>query len=136
MVDMFDEKVLDWIEGYVLTRMLIFGDFVGTVNRTELMFDLDTSSEYFRIYEGQRIQALSLPVKSRRLCTLLGEIEGYFQNGWKLLDADEWREADFDEVFELSKQISAEIMTLREEYKRDGREKRPDQISIDFGGYS
>ena len=135
MVDMFDEKVLNWIEGYVLTRMLIFGDFVGTVNRTELMFDLDTSSDYFRIYEGQRIQALSLPVKSRRLCTLLGEIEGYFMRGWKLLDAGEWAEADFDEVFELSKQISAEIMTLREEYKRDGREKRPDQASINFGGY-
>ena len=132
---MFDEKVLDWIEGYVLTRMLLFGDFVGTVNRTELMFDLDTSSDYFRIYEGQRIQAMSLPVKSRQLCTLLGEIEGCFQRGWKLLDADEWTEADFDEVFELSKQISAEIMTLREEYKRDGREKRPDQIRINLGGY-
>ena len=130
---MFNEKVLDWIEGYVLTRMLIFGDFVGTVNRNEMMFDLDTSSDYFRIYEGQRIQALSLPVKSRRLCTLLGEIEGYFQRGWKLLDSDEWTEADFDEVFDLSKQISAEIMILREEYKRDGKETLPDQLRINPG---
>ena len=118
MVVMINEKVLDWIEGYVLTRMIIFGDFVGTVNRTELMFDLDTSSDYFRIFEGQRIQALSLPVKSRRLCNLLGEIEGCFQRGWELLDAGEWTEADFDEVFELSKQISVEIMTLRAEFKR------------------
>lgn len=115
---MYNEKVLDWIEGYVLTRMLIFGDFVGTVNRTELMFDLDTSSDYFRIYEGQRIQALSLPVKSRRLCTLLGEIEACFQRGWPLLDAGEWTEADFDEVYELSKQISDEIMILRQEIQR------------------
>jgi hypothetical protein len=84
-----------------------------------LMFDLDTSSDYVRIYEGQRIQALSLPVKSRRLCTLLGEIEACFQRGWKLLDAGEWTEADFDEVFELSKQISDEITILREEYQRE-----------------
>jgi hypothetical protein len=119
MVVMFNIKVLDWIEGYVLTRMLIFGDFVGTVSRTELMFDLDTNSDYFRIYEGQRIQALSLPVKSRRLCTLLGEIEACFQRGWGLLDAGEWTEADFDEVFELSKQISDEIMILREEFERE-----------------
>lgn len=115
---MFNERVLDWIEGYVLTRMLIFGDFVGTVDRTDLMFDLDTSSDYFRIYEGQKIQALSLPVKSRRLCTLLGEIEGCFQRGWSLLDAGEWTEADFDKVFELSKQISNEILILRQEFKR------------------
>ncbi len=118
MVVMYNEKILDWIEGYVLTRMLIFGDFLGTVNRTELMFDLDTGSDYFRVYEGQRIQALSLPVKSRRLCTLLGEIEACFQRGWPLLDAGEWTEADFDEVFELSKRISDEIMILREEYQR------------------
>jgi len=119
MVVMYNEKVLDWIEGYVLTRMLIFGDFVGTVSRTELMFDLDTSSDYFRIHEGQRIQALSLPVKSRRLCTLLGEIEGCFQRGWKLLDAGEWTAADFDQVFELSKQISNEIALLRKDYQQD-----------------
>lgn len=112
---MINEKVLDWIEGYVLTRMLIFGDFVGTVNRTELMFDLDTDSDYFRIYEGQRIQALSLPIKSRQLCNLLGEIERCFQRGWNLLDSGEWTEADFDEVFRLSKEISNEIMVLREE---------------------
>ena len=116
---MRNEKILDWIEGYVLTRMLIFGDFMGTVSRSDLMFDLDTTSDYFRIYEGQRIQALSLPVKSRRLCTLLGEIEACFQRGWKLLDAGEWTEVDFDEVFELSKQISDEIMILREELKQD-----------------
>jgi len=115
MVVMYNEKVLDWIEGYVLTRMLIFGDFVGTVNRTELMFDLDTGSDYFRIYEGQRIQALSLPVKSRNLCTLLGEIESFFQRGWPLLDAGEWTEADFNQVYELSKRISDEIMILRKE---------------------
>jgi len=119
MVAMFNIKVLDWIEGYVLTRMLIFGDFVGTVTRSEVMFDLDTSSDYFRIYEGQRIQALSLPVKSRRLCTLLGEIEACFQRGWILLDAGEWTEGDFDEVFALSKQISDEIMVLREEFERE-----------------
>lgn len=116
---MFNVKILDWIEGYVLTRMLIFGDFVGTVKRTELMFDLDTGSDYFRIYEGQRIQALSLPVKSRRLCNLLGEIEACFQRGWSLLDVGEWTEADFDEVFALCKQISDEIMILREESKRE-----------------
>ena len=116
---MFNEKILNWIEGYVLTRVLILGDFVGTVNRTDLMFDLDTSSDHFRIYEGQRIQALSLPVKSRQLCNLLGEIEGCFQRGWNLLDTGEWTEADFDEVFELSKQISDEIMILRAEAARD-----------------
>ena len=116
---MFNDKVLDWIEGYVLTRMLIFGDFVGTVDRTELMFDLDTSSDYFRIYEGQRIQALSLPVKSQRLCSLLGEIERCFQRGWDLLDAGEWTEADFNEVFALSKQISDEIMSLRKEFQQE-----------------
>ena len=114
-----NEKILDWIEGYVLTRMLIFGDFVGTVNRTELMFDMDTSSDFFRIYEGQRIQALSLPVKSRQLCNLLGEIEHCFQRGWVLLDSGEWTEADFDEVFTLSKQISDEIMNLREQFRQE-----------------
>lgn len=117
---MINEKVLDWIEGYVLTRVLILGDFVGTVSRADLLFDLDTSSDHFRIYEGQRIQALSLPVKSRRLCTLLGEIENRFQRGWNLLDAGEWTEADFDEVFSLSREISAEIMHLRANFARDG----------------
>lgn len=115
MVVMFNEKILDWIEGYVLTRMLIFGDFVGTVNRSEFLIDLDTTSDYFRIFEGQRIQALSLPVKSRDLSTLLGQIESRFQRGWDLLDAGEWTEEDFNEVFELSQKISNEIQTLRGE---------------------
>lgn len=114
---MLNEKVLNWIEGYILTRVLIFGDFVGTVNRADLMFDFDTSSDFFRIYEGQRIQALSLPVKSRRLTMLLVEIEGCFQRGWDLLDAGEWTEADFNQVFDLSRQISNEITLLRNEYK-------------------
>jgi hypothetical protein len=121
---MYNEKILDWIEGYVLTRMLIMGDFVGTVDRPELMFDIDTGSDYFRIHEGQKIQALSLPVKSRQLCTLLGEIESCFQRGWDLLDTDEWTEADFDEVFELSKQISNEIMTLRDQYQQEKKQSR------------
>lgn len=112
---MFNEKILDWIEGYVLTRMLIFGDFVGTVNRSEFLVDLDTTSDYFRIFEGQRIQALSLPVKSRDLSTLLGQLESRFQRGWDLMDAGEWTEEDFNEVFELSQKISNEIQTLRGE---------------------
>lgn len=115
MVVMFNEKILDWIEGYVLTRMLIFGDFVGTVNRSEFLVDLDTTSDYFRIFEGQRIQALSLPVKSRDLSTLLGQLESRFQRGWDLMDAGEWTEEDFNEVFELSQKISNEIQTLRGE---------------------
>jgi hypothetical protein len=115
MVVMYNEKILDWIEGYVLTRMLIFGDFVGTVNRSEFLVDLDTTSDYFRIFEGQRIQALSLPVKSRDLSTLLGQIESRFQRGWYLLDAGEWTEEDFNEVFELSQKISNEIQALRGE---------------------
>jgi hypothetical protein len=114
---MLNIKVLDWIEGYVLTRILILGDFVGTVKRSDLMFDFDTSSDYFRIYEGQRIQALSLPVKSRKLSTLLAEIEAKFQHGWTLLDAGEWTESDFNEVFQLSQEISSEIMSLRQEYR-------------------
>jgi hypothetical protein len=113
---MLNVKVLDWIEGYVLTRILIFGDFMGTVKRSDLMFDFDTTSDFFRIYEGQRIQALSLPVKSRRLSTLLAEIESQFQRGWRLLDEGEWTEEDFNQVFLLSREISCEIMSLREEY--------------------
>jgi hypothetical protein len=114
---MLNLKVLDWIEGYVLTRVLIFGDFVGTVTRSDLMFDFDTTSDYFRIYEGQRIQALSLPVKSRRLSTLLAEIESHFQRGWVQLDAGEWTESDFNEIFQLHQEISGEIRALRQEYQ-------------------
>jgi hypothetical protein len=114
---MLNPRILNWIEGYVLTRVLILGDFIGTVKRSELMFDFDTQSDYFRVYEGQRIQALSLPVKSRRLSQLLWEIEKHFQRGWVLLDAGEWTEADFDEVFELSRQISNEIGELRKEFQ-------------------
>ena len=110
---MLNERVLDWIEGYVLTRMLIFGDFVGTVKRENFLVDLDTDSDYFRKFEGQRIQALSLPVKSRNLSTLLGRLERCFQRGWELLDAGEWTSDDFNEVYDLSQQISAEIMHLR-----------------------
>ena len=110
---MLNERVLDWIEGYVLTRMLIFGDFVGTVKRESFLVDLDTQSEYFRKFEGQRIQALSLPVKSRNLSTLLGRLERCIQRGWELLDAGEWTSDDFNEVYDLSQQISAEIMQLR-----------------------
>jgi len=116
---MINLKILDWIEGYVLTRMLIFGDFVGTVNRSDFLVDLDTRSDYFRRFEGQRIQALSLPVKSRNLSTLLGRIESRFQRGWELLDVGEWTEEDFNEVYELSQQISKEIWTLRGEAKQD-----------------
>lgn len=119
---MVNKKVLDWIEGYVLSRMLIFGDFVGTVNRSDLIFDLDTTSEYFRKHEGQRIQSLSLPVKSRNLSTLLGEIEACFQQGWILLDNGGWTEVEFDRVYELSRQISAEIMVLREQFKQEDPE--------------
>ena len=100
-----------------MSRVLIFGDFVGTVKREDLLFDLDTTSEYFRKYEGQRIQSLSLPVKSRNLSTLLGEIEACFQKGWILMDNGEWTEADFDRVYELSRQISEEIKVLRQQLK-------------------
>ena len=112
---MLNKKVLDWIEGYVLTRLLIFGDFVGTVTRSEFLVELDTHSEYFRKFEGQRIQALSLPVKNRNLSTLLGEIDGCFQRGWELMDSGKWTEEDFDQVYELSQKISAEVLSLRGE---------------------
>jgi len=103
----------------MLCRVLIFGDFVGTVKRADLLFDIDTTTDYFRKFEGQRIQSLSLPVKSRKLSTLLGEIEASFQRGWILMDNGEWTEADFDNVFDLSRQISNEIMVLREEEKQE-----------------
>jgi len=119
---MLNKKVLDWIEGYILSRMLIFGDFVGTVSRSDLIFDLDTSSDYFRIHEGQRIQALSLPVKSRDLSMMLGEIEACFQQGWAKLDDGEWTEGDFNQVYELSQQITQEIMILRSNLKDDSPE--------------
>jgi len=115
VVVMINTKILDWIEGYVLTRMLIFGDFVGTVNRSDFLVDLDTKSDYFRRFEGQRIQALSLPVKSRNLSTLLGRLESCFQHGWELLDTGEWTEADFNEIYDISQQISSEVWALRGE---------------------
>jgi len=117
LVGMVNKKVLDWIEGYVLSRVLILGDFVGTVKRSDLIFDLDTTSDHFRKFEGQRIQSLSLPVKSRNLSTLLGEIEARFQKGWILMDNGEWTEADFNQVFDLSRQISEEIVVLRKQLK-------------------
>lgn len=116
---MINKKVLDWIEGYVLSRVLIFGDFVGTVSRSDLIFDIDTTTEYFRKFEGQRIQSLSLPVKSRNLSTLLGEIEACFRQGWILMDTGEWTEADFDRVYDLSRQISQEVMVLREQLDQE-----------------
>jgi hypothetical protein len=116
---MLNERVLDWIEGYVLTRMLIFGDFVGTVKRDSFLVDIDTKSDYFRKFEGQRIQALSLPVKSRNLSTLLGRLERCIQRGWELLDAGEWTSDDFNEVYELSQQINTEIMELRGNTKKE-----------------
>jgi len=123
---MLNAKVLDWIEGYILTRILVFGDFIGTVNRSNFMIDLDTKGEYFRKFEGQRIQALTLPVKNRNLSNLLGEIEAIFQQGWELLDAGEWTEDDFDQVYELSRQISSEILSIRGEYSK--------RVSIDQVG--
>ena len=119
---MLNKKVLNWIEGYVLSRMLIFGDFVGTVKRSDLIFDLDTTSEYFRKHEGQRIQSLSLPVKSRNLSTLLGEIEDCFQQGWILMDNGEWTEAEFDRVYELSRRVITEIALLRQELNQENPE--------------
>ena len=110
-----NKKVLDWIEGYLLARLLIFGDFVGTVKRDDFLIDLDTKGDYFRKFEGQRIQALSLPVKNRNLSTLLGEIEGCYQSGWEKMDAGEWTEADFDQIYELSQKISSEIFSMRGE---------------------
>jgi hypothetical protein len=112
---MINKKNLDWIEGYVLSRMLIFGDFVGTVARSDFLIDLDTKGDYFRKFEGQRIQALSLPVKNRNLSTLLGEIELCYQNGWDKLDAGEWTEVDFDQIYELSQKISSQIFSIRGE---------------------
>jgi hypothetical protein len=112
---MMNPKVLDWIEGYVLTRLFIFGDFVGTVQRSSFLLDIDTSSDYFRKYEGQRIQALSLPVKNRSLSNLLGEFEACLQRGWDLLDDGEWTEEDFQQVFDLSQQINSEIESIRSE---------------------
>jgi len=116
---MINKKVLDWIEGYVLSRVLIFGDFAGTVSRSDLIFDVDTTTDYFRKFEGQRIQSLSLPVKSRNLSTLLGEIEACFREGWILMDNGKWTEADFDRVYDLSRQISQEILVLREQLDQE-----------------
>ena len=90
------------------------------------MIDLDTTGDYFRKFEGQRIQALSLPVKNRNLSNLLGEIEAIFQRGWELLDDGEWTEDDFDQVYELSRQISSEILSIRGEYQK--------RVSIDQVG--
>ena len=115
---MINTKILDWIEGYILSRVLIFGDYVGTVKRSEFLLDLDTTSDYFRKFEGQRIQSLSLPVKNRKLSTLLGEIEACFQRGWDLLDAGEWTSEDYDRVYELSREISSEIASIRAEADR------------------
>ncbi len=112
---MINKKILDWIEGYILSRMLVFGDFVGTVTRSDFLIDLDTAGDYFRKFEGQRIQALSLPVKNMNLSTLLGEIELCYQTGWEKLDAGEWTEADFDQIYELSQKISSEIFSMRGE---------------------
>jgi len=61
------------------------------------------------------IQALSLPVKNMNLSTLLGEIELCYQNGWEKLDAGEWSEADFDQIYELSQKINSEIFSIRGE---------------------
>ena len=116
---MINKKVLDWIEGYILSRVLIFGDFEGTVSRSDLIFDVDTTTDYFRTFEGQRIQSLSLPVKSRNLSTLLGEIEACFREGWILMDNGKWTEADFDRVYDLSRQISQEVMVLREKLDQE-----------------
>lgn len=116
---MINPKALDWIEGYILSRVLFFGDYVGTVNRSEFLLDLDTTSDHFRLYEGQRIQALSLPVKNQNLSSLLGEIEACFQRGWELLDAGEWTAEDYDRVYELSRKISSEIATIRAEIDRE-----------------
>ena len=116
---MLNKKVLDWIEGYILSRVLIFGDFVGTVSRSDLIFDIDTTTDYFRKFEGQRIQSLSLPMKSRNLSTLLGEIETCFRQGYLLMDNGEWTEADFDRVYDLSRQISDEIMVLRDQFNQE-----------------
>ena len=80
------------------------------------MIDIDTKNDYFRKFEGQRIQALSLPVKSRKLSTLLGEIEACFQQVWELLDGGEWTEENFIQVFEQSQKISSEIRLIRGEY--------------------
>lgn len=96
--------------------MLIFGDLIGTVKRSGFLIDIDTTNDYFRKFEGQRIQALSLPVKSRNLSTLLGEIEACFQRGWELLDSGEWTEENFIQVFEQSQKISSEIRLSRGEY--------------------
>ncbi len=96
--------------------MLIFGDFIGTVMRSDFLIDIDTKNDYFRKFEGQRIQTLSLPVKSRKLNTLLGEIGACFQRGWELLDSEEWTEENFIQVFEQSQNFSSEIRLLRGEY--------------------
>jgi hypothetical protein len=112
---MINTKILDWIEGYILSRVLFFGDFMGTVNRSEFLLDLDTTSEHFRKFEGQRIQSLSLPVKNQKLSMLLGEIEVCFQHGWDLLDAGEWTAEDYDRVYQLSREICSEIAAIRGE---------------------
>ena len=114
---MINTKVLDWIEGYILSRVLFFGDFLGTVDRSEFLLDMDTTSEHFRKFEGQRIQALSLPVKNRNLSMLLGEIEACFQRGWELLDAGEWTAEDYYRVYQLSREICSEIASIRSELK-------------------
>ena len=116
---MINTKVLDWIEGYILSRVLFFGDFLGTVNRTDFLLDLDTTSEHFRKFEGQRIQALSLPVKNRNLTMLLGEIEVCFQRGWELLDAGEWTSEEYDRVYQLSREICTEIASIRGDLEKD-----------------
>ncbi len=64
---MMNKKILDWIEGYILSRMLIFGDFVGTVTRSDFLIDLDTAGDYFRKFEGQRIQASVTAGKEQEL---------------------------------------------------------------------
>jgi len=104
---MINKKVLDWIEGYVLSRVLIFGDFAGTVSRSDLIFDVDTTTDYFRMFEGQRIQSLSLPVKSRNLSTLLGEIEACFREGWILMDNGKWTEADQPGGYDLTRETGS-----------------------------
>jgi len=43
------------------------------------------------------------------------DIKVCYQRGWEKLDAGEWTEADFDQIYELSQKINSEIFSIRGE---------------------
>ena len=77
-----NNKILDYIQSYVLIMTIILGNFIGPATRPKLIYDIYPGDSSTRIPDGLMIQALARKIKDEPTQWLISDTEARFHEGW------------------------------------------------------